>query len=157
MVLARRFNGVPASAEVAGLLHDYCRELSAAEMLKAARRYGIPVGTLQRWRPVCLLHGPVAAAELSDLGLELEIARAIARHTTGAGGMSVLEKCLYLADFIEPARSFPGLDEVRVLAEESLDRAVAAAVRISLLDLVGRGRGVLPDALDLYNELHVDA
>ena len=68
--------------------------------------------------------------------------------------MAALDKCLYLADFCEPGRDFAGVDDVRALARLSLDDAVAAAVRISLLDLIGRGRGVVPDALALYNEGH---
>jgi HD superfamily phosphohydrolase YqeK len=96
----------------------------------------------------------VAAAELSAAGLDADIAGAIAHHTTGGPGMTVLEKCLYLADFCEPGRKFPGLDEVRTLAGASLDVAVAAAARITLLDLIVRGRGVVPDALALYNETY---
>ena len=152
--LARRFGAAPEAAEVAGLLHDYCRDLTNAETLAAAARYGIPVGPLEERRPKNILHGPVAAAELAAAGLDADIAAAIARHTTGGPGMTVLEKCLYLADFCEPGREFPGLDEVRALAGASLDAAVAAAARISLLDLIGRGRGVVPDALALYNETH---
>jgi HD superfamily phosphohydrolase YqeK len=68
--------------------------------------------------------------------------------------MTVLEKCLYLADYCEPARDFPGVDDVRALAVESLDAAVGAAARRSLLDIVTRGRGVVPGALALYNETH---
>ena len=68
--------------------------------------------------------------------------------------MTVLEKCVYLADFIEPGRAFAGLDEVRALAASSLDAAVAAAARLSLLEVIGRGRGVVPAALALYNESH---
>ncbi|MEI6448704.1 MAG: bis(5'-nucleosyl)-tetraphosphatase (symmetrical) YqeK [Actinomycetes bacterium] len=152
--LARRFGAAPEAAAVAGLLHDYCRDLTNAETLAAAARYGIPVGPLEERRPKNILHGPVAAAELAAAGLDADIAAAIARHTTGGPGMTVLEKCLYLADFCEPGREFPGLDEVRALAGASLDAAVAAAARISLLDLIGRGRGVVPDALALYNETH---
>jgi len=152
--LARRFGAAPEAAAVAGLLHDYCRDLTNAETLAAAARYGIPVGPLEERRPKNILHGPVAAAELAADGLDADIAGAIARHTTGGPGMTVLEKCLYLADFCEPGREFPGLDEVRALAGASLDAAVAAAARISLLDLIGRGRGVVPDALALYNETH---
>ena len=152
--LARRFGAAPEAAAVAGLLHDYCRDLSDAETLAAAARYGIEVGAVEARRPKKVLHGPVAAAELAAAGLDADIAAAIARHTTGGPGMTVLEKCLYLADFCEPGREFPGLDEVRALAGVSLDAAVAAAARISLLDLIARGRGVVPDALALYNETH---
>ena len=152
--LARRFGAAPEAAVIAGLLHDYCRELTDAQTLAAAARYGLEVGPVEARRPRKILHGPVAAAELAEAGLVAEIAGAIARHTTGGPGMSVLEKCLYLADFCEPAREFPGLDEVRALAQTSLGAAVAAVSRLSLLDLIGRGRGVVPDALALYNESH---
>jgi predicted HD superfamily hydrolase involved in NAD metabolism len=150
--LARLYGAAPDAAEVAGLLHDSCRELPAAEILAAAERYGIPVGPAEARRPVGLLHGPVAAAELVEAGLDAEIAGAIGRHTVGGPDMSLLEKCLYVADFCEPGREFPGLEEVRALARASLDEAVAEAARLSLLDLIGRRRGVVPAALSLYNE-----
>ena len=147
--LARRFGVDPAKAELAGLLHDYAREEPAAERLE------IPVGPVEARRPVGLLHAPVGAAQLLERGLvEAELAGAIARHTVGGAGMTSLEKCLYLADFCEPGRGFEGLEEVRALARTSLAEAVAAAARVSLLDLIGRGRGVVPGALALYNEGH---
>jgi HD superfamily phosphohydrolase YqeK len=82
------------------------------------------------------------------------VAQAIARHTVGAAGMTVLDKCVYLADFLEPGRDFPGVEEVRLLARRSLDEAIAASSRMTLLDLIGRGRGVVPAALEMYNESH---
>ena len=112
------------------------------------------MGPVEARRPKKILHGPVAAAELLDLGLDPEIAAAIRLHTVGDAGMTVLEKCLYLADYLEPGRDFPGIDQVRALAEKSLDVAVGAAARLSLLDIIGRGRGVVPGALALYNETH---
>lgn len=154
VTLARRYGAPDGAAEVAGLLHDYCRELSDEETLVAAERHHIPVGPVEARRPRKILHGPVAAAELAACGLDDEIADAIRLHTVGAAGMTVLEKCLYLADFLEPGRDFPGIDDVRALAETSLDAAVGAAARLSLLDIIGRGRGVVPGALALYNETH---
>ncbi len=154
VVLAGRFGAPRDKAEIAGLLHDYCRELPDDETLAAARRHGIPVGPVEARRPKKILHGPVAAAELLELGLDPEVAAAIRLHTVGDEGMSVLEKCLYLADYLEPGRDFPGLDDVRALAETSLDGAVGAAARLTLLDIIRKGRGVVPGALRLYNETH---
>jgi len=154
VVLARRFGAPVEQAELAGLLHDLCRELPDAETLAAAGRYGIPVGPVEARRPKKILHGPVAAAELEERGVDPAVCRAIALHTVGDAGMTVLEKCVYLADYCEPSRHFPGVDEVRALAETSLDAAVGAAVRLSLLDIVGKGRGVVPGAVALYNETH---
>ncbi len=154
VILAQRFGAPPEKAELAGLLHDYCRELSDAETLAAAARYGIPVSPVEARRPRKILHGPVAAAQLTEQGLDPEVAAAIRSHTVGAAGMTVLEKCVYLADYLEPGRDFPGVDEVREQATTSLDRALGAAARLSLLDIIGRGRGVVPGALALYNETH---
>jgi predicted HD superfamily hydrolase involved in NAD metabolism len=153
VTLARRFGASEEAAELAGLLHDYCRELSDEETLAAADRHGIAYGAVEARRPKHILHGPVAAAELAGR-VSIAVAQAIARHTVGAAGMTVLDKCVYLADFLEPGRDFSGVEEVRVLARTSLDDAVAASSRITLLDLIGRGRGVVPAALEMYNESH---
>ncbi len=153
--LARRYGATPAAAEIAGILHDYCRELEPAELLAAAARLGLAVSALEESRAVGLLHARVAAAELSAAGLVGDdIAGAIARHTVGGAGMTTLEKCVYLADFCEPGRESPQVTEVRAVALESLDEAVAAAARFSLLHLIERRRGVVPEALALYNEFH---
>ena len=151
--LARRHGVREDDAELAGLLHDYCRELDEQTILAAARRHHIAVGPVEARRPVGLLHGPVAAAELAGC-VSPHVARAIARHTVGCAGMSPLDKVLYLADFSEPCRDFPGVEDVRAVARASLDAAVHAAVRLSLLDLITLGRGVVPAALALYNEGH---
>jgi predicted HD superfamily hydrolase involved in NAD metabolism len=151
---AGRYGASRDEALVAGWLHDLCRDLSEQQILAAAARFGVPVGALERGHPVGLLHAPVAAAELRAAGLEERIARAVELHTVGGSGMDTLAKCLYLADFCEPERDFDGLGRVRRLAETSLDDAVAAAARLTLLDVIERERGVHPGALDLYNERH---
>jgi len=152
--LAARFGADAETARLAGLLHDACREWPADDLLAAAARHGIPVGPLERAQPVALLHGPVAAAELEAEGLPAAAARAVALHTVGAAGMTTLEKCLYLADFCEPGREFPGVDDVRRLAEVSLDDAVAAAARMSLAAVLAKGRGIALGGVELYNELN---
>lgn len=149
---ARIHGASPDDAQVAGWLHDIFRDLSDAEALTVAARLGVPVGPLERGRPVGLLHAYLAAAELRAAGLDERVARAIELHTVGAAGMDVLAKCLYLADFCEPHRDFDGLEKVRRLAETSLDEAVAAAARLTLLEVIEKERGVHPGALALYNE-----
>jgi predicted HD superfamily hydrolase involved in NAD metabolism len=146
------YGASPDEARVVGWLHDLCRDLSADEVLYAAERLGVPVGVIERGHPVGLLHAPVAAAELRAAGLGERLARAIELHTVGGPGMDTIAKCLYLADFCEPQRDFDDLDKVRDLAEASLDEAVAAAARLTLLEVIGGERGVYPGALDLYNE-----
>ncbi|MBN2204326.1 MAG: bis(5'-nucleosyl)-tetraphosphatase (symmetrical) YqeK [Thermoleophilia bacterium] len=152
--LAKRFGADVEAARLAGLLHDVCREWPPEALLAAAVRHGIPVGPLECAQPVALLHGPVAAAELAAAGLDDATARAIALHTVGGAGMTTLEKCLYLADFSEPGREFPGAATVRLLAQTSLDDAVAEAARMSLASVLHKGRGIALGGVELYNELN---
>ena len=147
---------VRRTAELAGLLHDYCRELPRRpRSSRRPRGYGIAVGPVEARRPKKILHGPVAAAELAERGLDAEVAGASPCTRSGGAGMTVLEKCLYLADFCEPGARLPrrrrGARAGRDLAGRGRRRAAA---RLSLLDLIGRGRGVVPGALALYNETH---
>lgn len=152
--LAARWGADPEQARLAGLLHDYCRDLSPEETLAQAEAAGLAVGPLERARPRQLLHAPLAAAQLEESGLSESCLRAIATHTVGGAGMDPLQKCVYLADAIEPGRNYPGVEELRGLAANSLDDALRSLVRLTIVDLVERRRPVHPATMALYNELH---
>lgn len=152
--LARRWGADEQLAFVAGALHDYCRERTAEEVLTAARNQGIDVGPIEEQCPVQLLHGPVAAAELARFDVEAAALRAIAVHTVGCAGMSVLDKCVFVADSCERGRSFAGVDEIRKLSTESLDGAVALAVARSIVHVITKGRPLAVASVQLYNEVH---
>jgi predicted HD superfamily hydrolase involved in NAD metabolism len=151
--MARRWGAPVEEAELAGWLHDYCKERTAQELLDAAARLGVPVDPVDRLRPVQLLHAPVAAAELLLLGLPAVSAEAIRRHTVGGSGMNVLDQCLYVADAVAEGRVYPGVEELRAMTEGSLPRAVAWSARRTLVRLIERGRPIHPDTLALYNEM----
>jgi len=151
--LARRWGAPTDEAVLGGLLHDYCREMSAEHILGRCSELGLPVSALERLRPVQLLHARLAAAELASQSLGAGCLDAIARHTVGGAGMSVLARCLYVADTAEPGRTYKGAAELRELAGESLDDALKACTRRTLLHLIDRGRPIHPDTIALYNEL----
>jgi predicted HD superfamily hydrolase involved in NAD metabolism len=138
--LAARF-GVPAEqAEVAGLMHDYAKALPGAQLLEEGRRRGLIIDPAEEVQPQ-LLHGAVAAAQLADEGLVTDTAvlDAIRWHTTGRAGMTTLEKVIWLADYIEPGRRFPGVDEVRAAARQDLNRALLMALGQTLTFIIQRG------------------
>lgn len=116
--LARRFGVDAGDAELAGLLHDYARDLSHDALLAAADELGVPVTSFEREHPY-LLHARVGSAMTRrDLPGTGEAAlSAVAVHTVGALPMSDLDRVVYLADMIEPARSFPGVEEIRSACE----------------------------------------
>jgi predicted HD superfamily hydrolase involved in NAD metabolism len=134
--LARRHGVDPDRARLAGLYHDWAREMPAAELLGWAERLHLPSAVAP-----AVLHGPVAARLLPDLpGLDATVRQAIDRHTTGAPGMSQLDMVLFVADLIEPGRRFDGVEAIRALAETDLEGATLAALDATLSDLIRRGR-----------------
>ncbi len=139
-MLADRFGAPLAQAEEAALMHDYAKAMKGSQLLEEAHRRGLIVDPAEEAQPH-LLHGPVAAALLMERGLVTDpaVLEAIRWHTTGRAGMSLLEKVIWLADYIEPGRQFPGVEEVRAAAEQDLDRALLLALRQTITYVVGRG------------------
>lgn len=122
------------AAVTAGLLHDLCRALDDAEMLKKAREYHLNIGDLQLERPV-LLHGPVAAEELRNEHMveNEDVYEAVYWHTTGRPGLGRLGQALYLADFAEPTRAYPEAAQVRdLLRKQSFEAAMLFAAQAKL-------------------------
>jgi predicted HD superfamily hydrolase involved in NAD metabolism len=102
-----------------------------------------------------LWHAPVGAYLVKkEAGIQdAEILDAIAYHTSGRVGMSLLDKVVYLADYIEPGRSFPGVEEVRQTAKQNLDHAVIQALRNTVVFLMKRNQAIYPDTFKTYNDL----
>ena len=74
-------------------------------------------------------------------------------HTTGRAGMSRMEKILYLADYIEPNRDFPEVEEMRALAYQDLDRAVAMGAALSIQEMQEKQYPLHPNTLECYQSL----
>lgn len=126
--LAEKYGGNKEKAKIAGLLHDCAKELSLTMMQKVVEKIqeDIPPAVMESR---ALLHGPAGSvwAEKEYGITDSEIKEAIYFHTTGRPDMSLLEKIVFLADYIEPSRKFPGVDTIRQATEQSLDAGVLAA------------------------------
>lgn len=146
--MALRWDLDPDAAEEAGLLHDSTKRWTEDEQLRYCEEMGIALSEGERANPQ-LLHartGAVAAREL--FGCPPDICDAIRWHTTGKPNMNLFEKILYLADMIEPNRDFPGVDRLRKLAEEDLDRCMCQALQMSVQILQQRKMQVYKDTLE---------
>jgi predicted HD superfamily hydrolase involved in NAD metabolism len=152
--LARRFGGDVEKATYAGLVHDIARAMSDDDLLVAARRYSIPVTNVDRMRPY-LLHAEVGAHLVTEiLGVDdPEVTAAVASHTFGRVGMSDLEKIVYLADTVEPARDYAGIERLREAAERDLNEAMVASYERTICHLAERGRPLHPRTVDVWNWL----
>lgn len=113
-------------AQIAGLLHDCAKCIPNAKKLKICRQNNIPVSEIEQESPY-LLHarlGAYIAKEKYHIQ-DPEILSAIEYHTTGKAEMTLLEKIIFLADYIEPMRSkASNLPEIRKMAFQDIDRAV---------------------------------
>ena len=140
VALAKRWGADVTDAARAGILHDCTKYLDLAEQLKLCDEYGIVLDDLEQ-KAVKLLHSKTGAAIARHVyGAPDEVCDAIYWHTTGKADMTLLEKVLYLADYIEPSREeFPGLKELRRLAYEDLDQALLLGCRLTIEDMEERG------------------
>jgi len=106
------------------------------------RKYGIELDALEQ-KALKLLHAKTGAAVARDLfGVDDEIYSAIYWHTTGRAGMTKLEKIIYLADYIEPTRSFPGVDALRKACYEDMDKGLLMGLEMSIEEMTAMGNPV---------------
>ena len=126
MALAMRYGCDLERAEMAGLLHDCAKRYDDAVIIKKCEKKGVELTESERMAP-SVIHAKLGAylAEHKYGITDPEILNAIACHTTGKPGMGMLDKILYVADYIEPRRErAPHLPEMRKLAFEDLDEAL---------------------------------
>lgn len=136
--LAERFGEDVYQARTAALLHDLTKALDYEEQLKLCGRYGIITDYGENGK--ALLHADTAAAlARQEFGVSEETAQAVAYHTTGAPGMTALDKIVYLADCIEPGREYPGVEKLRRLCKKDLDQAMICSLRQSIEHIQSKG------------------
>ena len=153
--LALRWGEDPGDAAEAGILHDITKKLSMDEQLILAEKYGIVFDKFER-ENIKLTHAITGAALSKELfGVPERIYSAIRWHTTGRADMTLLEKIIYIADYIEPTRDFEGVERLRQLAYEDIDSAMALGLRMSLEELRQSGiepHGATVSALEWYGK-----
>lgn len=151
--LAKQYGADEKKAELASIFHDYAKYRPLEEMKRWIESERLPKDLLDYHHE--LWHGPVGALMVKrEVGIsDPEILHAITVHTTGCVGMSVLDKVVFLADYIEPGRAFPGVDDVRKVSENNLDKACWMASRNTINMLVSLNRKVYPDTFHAYNDL----
>ena len=136
----------------AALFHDMTKELDLENQLKICKKYDIMLDDAFLSMDQ-LIHPITAAAVARDMGEDEEICTAICQHTLGGDNMSTLSKCVWLADLIEPGRSYSGVDELRMLAYKDLDRAVISAMTRTVTYLTEKGEKVHPKLIASRNAL----
>lgn len=153
IALARRYGADEKKAETAAIFHDYAKFRPKEEMKEIIKTQGFSQDLLMFNAE--LWHAPAGTYLVEkEAGIkDREILDAIRYHTSGRPGMSLLEKIIYLADYIEPGRHFPGVEEVREMSKENLDKALIQSVKNTILFLMKKNQTVYPETFHTYNDL----
>lgn len=151
--LALRWGEDPEDAAEAAILHDITKKLNLREQLILCGKYGIIPDALEA-KSEKLLHAKTGAAIARHrFGVSDRVYEAIRWHTTGKADMSLLDKIIYMADYIEPTRDFEGLARLRELAYRDLDAAMSLGFKMSLEDLERYGVPPHPHTLEALSFL----
>ncbi len=151
--LAQRWGGDVEKARRAALLHDCTKKLNMTDQLALCGHYSIPLDSLER-EALKLLHAKTGAAIARDVfGADEELTNAIRWHTTGRANMTLLEKIIYLADYIEPSRDFPGVDKLRKICYEDIDAGMLMGLEMTIEEMEERGNPVHRATLEARDAL----
>ncbi len=147
--LAVRFGADENKAYIAGLVHDCAKCLSTQELKEKVETYGIETDA-DTFNSTQLLHSFVGAYKArEDYGIyDDEIFDAIYYHTVGKKNMPPITSIVYLADAIEPLRSYPGVDEIRKQAQTSLDKAIYMYTKDSVDFILKKGCYLHPNSVE---------
>ncbi|MGC9990797.1 MAG: bis(5'-nucleosyl)-tetraphosphatase (symmetrical) YqeK [Candidatus Cybelea sp.] len=147
-ILAQRHGADPRKARLAGLLHDLARLYSPERLVAECEARGLPIDAAERLHPM-LLHAKLGAAIARErFGVhDAQVLSAIEKHTTAAGEMSPLDCIVYLADSLEPHRSFPERADLWSLALDDLAAAMRGVLLLTMRHNARKGVATVPATL----------
>ena len=146
--LAKRWGADVTDATRAGLLHDITKALDGPLQLTLCDEYDILLSKFSQENPKTLhaLTGSLVADQI--FGENPAVVEAIRYHTTGRADMGLLEKILYIADYIEPCRNFPGVEELREAAFRDLDEAMLRGMEMTIAHVSRQGQQLAQATVD---------
>ena len=156
--LAKIYGADIEEAKIAALLHDCAKYPQGTNLLKIVDEFDIILDdcTIKNHD---LIHGPLGAkiAEIEYGVKNRNILEAIYYHTTGKENMNILEKIIYIADYIEPSRNFPGVEEIRKIAFENIDDAIFISINQTIRFLIDRNKLIHPNTIMARNYLMINS
>lgn len=153
VILAGRFGADPVKAELAAILHDVAKYWPVQKLHQMMVEHKLSDELLHYDKQ--LWHAEVGAfvAEHEYGVTDVEVLDAIRYHTSGRIGMTLLDKVVCLADYMEPGRDFPGVNNIRELANHSLEEALAAGFDSTIGYLLSRRQIIFPLTVLARNDL----
>ncbi len=153
--LAKRWGADPVDAQRAALLHDITKALDGHLQLDLCRAYGVELDDFSQQYPKTLhaLTGSLVAERI--FGENQAVVDAICCHTTGKADMNMLEKIIYVADYMEPNRDFPGVEELRRLTTVDMTKALIRGLEMTISVLKKNGSAISPGSREALEFLGI--
>ncbi len=150
--LADHYGAETEAASLASILHDYAKDIPRADIEVLVDQGDLPRELLDFGSQIW--HGPAAAYYAqTTFGIhDQSILDAIAQHTIGGQMMPLVSQIVFIADYIEPGRQFPGVEEARRLADQTLESAVVYKIKQTLLYLIQKEIVIYPETFHVYNK-----
>lgn len=150
--MAQHFGADVDKTAIAALLHDCAKNYSKSEMFELCEKYGVLLDEICK-ASTGLIHGFLGAeVACREYGVcDPEIYDAIYYHTIGKPDMSLITKIIYIADGIEPARHYEGVDLIREMVYEDIDRALVLQIDYTLRSVIARGALIHTNTIDTRN------
>lgn len=153
VVLAERFGADPVKADLAAILHDVCKYWPVEKQAEVIRHNGLPAELLDYDKELWHAHAGAYIAQ-TEFGIhDEEVLDAIRYHTSGREHMTLLDKIVCLADYIEPGREFPAVHNIRQIAEHSLEKALLAGFDSTIQFLISSSKRIYPLTIYTRNGL----
>ena len=151
--LAKIYNADIEKCEIAALLHDITKEETYDNQFKIIEKAGLALNEIEMQNKK-LWHQKSGMAYIKTvLKIEdIDILNAVRYHTSGRGNMSIIEKIIFVADMISEDRNFDGVQNLRKVADESLDLVIAKSISFVLEDLIQNNKLIIQDCIDAYND-----
>lgn len=152
--LAERYGVDKEKACIAALLHDCAKDICYEETLNLCKENQIELDGYKILEPI-LIHAELGAfiAKRDYMIEDEEILSAIKYHTIGRPNMSMLEKVIFIADYIEPNREHKEADLAREVVFEDINKAIVICIKKTIEYVKNKGGFVHPDSMLVLNSL----
>ena len=151
--LASKYNVNVKKAKLVGLMHDMAKDMTKEEKMQYVKNNNIECSLIEE-KIVEILHGKIAADICKKrYQFDEEMCTAIKYHTTGKENMTLLEKILFIADKIDETRNYEGVEELRKLAFEDLDKAILKNIDDTLIINIQKNKLILEESIKTRNNL----
>ena len=152
--LAKKWGADESDAARAGLLHDITKALDGPLQLTLCDQYGMELDDFSRAYPKTLHAHTGAMVAERIFGENESVVSAIHSHTTGKAGMNILEKIIYVADYMEPNRDFDGVEALREAAFTDIDKALKLGLEMTISLLRKEGKTISKESLEALQDIN---